>query len=60
MDVGTLDLSLAVETSVTVKDWSPGQADDGVKVKSGKFVKLKSRDRGRDRRWTRRGRKYGS
>ena len=48
MDIGRLDLSFAVETSVTVKDWSPRRADDGVKVKSGKLVQVKSPDRRRD------------
>jgi hypothetical protein len=48
LDVGRLDLSLAVETSVTVNTWSPGLVDDSLKVKSGKLVKVKSCDQGRD------------
>jgi hypothetical protein len=48
LDVGRLHLSSAVETSVTAKAWSPGRVDDNVKVKSGKLVKVKSHDGGRD------------
>ena len=33
---------------MTAKAWSPGRADENVKVMSGQVVEVKSRDQGRD------------